>query len=68
MTALKTADSAYPHLGAHNVYYVKLNMEIRTPAWPAVLMLLTSSFFLFLWQFKTSSRSRYMNSVLMAAP
>ncbi|PHZ31010.1 hypothetical protein CS537_13495 [Yersinia mollaretii] len=43
-------------------------MKIRTPAWPAVLMLLTSSFFLFLWQFKTSSRSRYMNSVLMAAP
>ncbi|EEQ11495.1 hypothetical protein ymoll0001_20670 [Yersinia mollaretii ATCC 43969] len=31
MTAPKTPDYAYRHDGAHNVYYVKLNMAIRTP-------------------------------------
>lgn len=30
MIKAKTSESTYPYLGAHNVYYVKLNQWIRT--------------------------------------
>lgn len=35
MNQARTAESTYHHLGAHNVYYVKLNDWIRTGISPA---------------------------------